>query len=233
MDEADVEKAVSGDTLEFRVRALRKELDEGDRSRFVEITLPRFRIVVTLKKTDYAIPEMGVAVKSRGFRITNVGRGNVPAQAPAGTAVHRADYRKMRDYLFRTRNEKTFPSERLSKRIGDAIRSHLEGRRASSGEHVIYVAPLSPVANEVWAYWETERRLLRVASDVDLENEAVWEHEALAVRLFDVDQQVVVSLSEVPGSNAYLTRDQVGRALYNCVILGQKRTVQVDQAAAD
>ena len=44
----------------------------------------------------------------------------------------------------------------------------------------------------------------------------------LAVDLFDVDEQVVVSLDEVGGSNAYLTRDQVGRALYNCIVLGRR-----------
>ncbi len=40
--------------------------------------------------------------------------------------------------------------------------------------------------------------------------------------IYDIDEQVVVSLQEVPGSNAYLTRDQVGRALYNCMILGKR-----------
>ena len=50
----------------------------------------------------------------------------------------------------------------------------------------------------------------------------MWEHEDLAVKMYDLDEQVVVSLDEVAGSNAYLTRDQVGRALYNCVVLGKR-----------
>ena len=45
--------------------------------------------------------------------------------------------------------------------------------------------------------------------------------EELRQRL-DIDEQTVVSLDEVAGSNAYLTRDQVGRALFNCIVLGKR-----------
>ena len=34
--------------------------------------------------------------------------------------------------------------------------------------------------------------------------------------------QTVVSLDEAAGSNAFLTRDQIGRALFNCVVLGRR-----------
>ena len=44
----------------------------------------------------------------------------------------------------------------------------------------------------------------------------------MAVDLYDIDEQVVVSLDEVAGSNAYMTRDQVGRALFNCIVLGRR-----------
>jgi hypothetical protein len=32
----------------------------------------------------------------------------------------------------------------------------------------------------------------------------------------------VVSLDEVAGSNAYMTRDHVGRILFNCIVLGRR-----------
>jgi len=67
--------------------------------------------------------------------------------------------------------------------------------------------------------------LLYFASDIDLSNPAVWQHETLLARLFDVDQQVVVSPAEAPGSNRFLTRYQVSRALFNCVVLGQRVSV--------
>jgi hypothetical protein len=87
------------------------------------------------------------------------------------------------------------------------------------------VAPLSPVANELWVFIENKKLLVRYASDIDLEDPAMWEHQPLAVRTYDILNQTVVSLNEVPGSNAFLTRDHVGRALYNCVILGQRVVV--------
>ena len=83
-------------------------------------------------------------------------------------------------------------------------------------------APLSPVANEVWVYWENRKLLIRFASDIDLTNPAVWEHESLMVKTWDTLNQVVVSLDEAAGSNAFLTRDQIGRALYNCIVLDRR-----------
>ncbi len=90
----------------------------------------------------------------------------------------------------------------------------------------MHFAPLSRIANEAWVFWENGRLLIRFASDIDLAHPAVWQHEELAVDLYDLDEQVVVSLEEVAGSNAYLTRDQAGRALYNCVILGRRVVLQ-------
>jgi hypothetical protein len=90
------------------------------------------------------------------------------------------------------------------------------------GRQIAYLAPLSPVANEAWVYLENQKLLVRFASDIDLINPDVWKHEALMVRTWDVRNQVVVSLDEAAGSNAFMTRDQIGRALYNCVILGQR-----------
>jgi hypothetical protein len=45
------------------------------------------------------------------------------------------------------------------------------------------------------------------------------------VKTWDVLNQVVVSLDESAGSNAFMTRDQIGRALYNCLVLGQRLEV--------
>jgi hypothetical protein len=42
---------------------------------------------------------------------------------------------------------------------------------------------------------------------------------------FDLDQQVVVSHEEALGSNRFLTRYQVSRTLFNCLIFGQRITV--------
>ena len=78
------------------------------------------------------------------------------------------------------------------------------------------------MANELWVFWEAGRVLLYFVSDLDLANPYVWEYQELSARIYDVAEQVVVTLQETPGSNAFLTRDQVGRALYNCIVLGRR-----------
>jgi hypothetical protein len=81
------------------------------------------------------------------------------------------------------------------------------------------------VANEIWAFWEAGRKLFYFASDIDLANPAVWQHQSLMAHIYDLDEQVVVSHEEAPGSNRFLTRYQVSSALFNCVLLGDRITV--------
>ena len=224
MDESDVEKQSGEPDFPFWVRRADAPLDPGDRSALATILLPRMGIEVKVKKADYAIEELGLAVKSKGFRIVNVARVPVPAAPPPGTAVVPVEYAAMKDYLFRTRTQAEFPDEAMFERLRVALREHLgldPGQR-EAGRHVVHVAPLSPVANELWVFLENRKLLVRFSSDVDLENPEMWAHQVLGVRTCDVLTQTVVSLDEAAGSNAFLTRDQIGRALFNCVVLGRR-----------
>jgi hypothetical protein len=227
MDEGDVEKAAGIREFPFWVRPLDVKLDAGDRSQIAEIILPQVGIVAQVKKTDYAIEELGVEVKSPSFRIVNVGRIGVSAALPQECKAVVADYAEMKSYLFRTRAQAEFPDEVLFERLRKALREHfgLDPNEREAGEHVVHVAPLSPVANELWVFVENKKMLVQFSSDLDLENPALWEHQSMVVRTYDIVNQTVVSLHEAPGSNAFLTRDQVGRALYNCVILGRRLVV--------
>ena len=229
MDESDVEKQSGEPDFPFWVRRADAPLDPGDRSALATILLPRMGIEVKVKKADYAIEELGLAVKSKGFRIVNVARVPVPAAPPPGTAVVPVEYAAMKDYLFRTRTQAEFPDEAMFERLRVALREHfgLDPGQREAGEHVVHVAPLSPVANELWVFVENKKLLVWFASDVDLENPETWEHQTLGVRTYDILDQTVVSLAEAAGSNAFLTRDQVGRALYNCIVLGRRLEVVV------
>ena len=142
-------------------------------------------------------------------------------------AVVAAGYAEMKDYLFRTRAQAEFPDEALFERLRAALREHfgLDPNGREAGEHVVHVAPLSPVANELWVFVENKKLLVQFSSDIDLENPELWDHQSLVVRTYDILNQTVVSLHEAPGSNAFLTRDQVGRALYNCVVLGRRLVI--------
>lgn len=234
VDEADVEKEADADANEgaregakpfiFWVRRLDVKLDEGDRSVIGELLLPQFGICVKVKKADYAIEDLGIEVKSKGFRIINVARAAMPAEPPPGAAVVNLDYEQMRQYLFSMRTHARFPDEALSERLRVAVRKYynLDPEKNEPGEYLIYLAPMSPVANELWVFLENRKILIRFASDIDLEEPAMWTHQILGIRTYDIQRQTVVSLDEVAGSNEFLTRDQVGRALFNCVVLGRR-----------
>ena len=58
--------------LEFRYGWLHPELDEGDRSQFIELFIPPLNYLVVLKKADYAVPEMDLEIRNEGFRIYRV-----------------------------------------------------------------------------------------------------------------------------------------------------------------
>jgi hypothetical protein len=230
LDEAEVEQMVGAKRFVFWVRRLEPRLDPGDRSVLGEILLPQLGLTVKVKKADYTIEELGAVVKSRNFRIVQITRGPVPAQAPQPCSVVEVDMKEMRDYLFRTRNQRESPDPALIERLRVALREQaaresLLSTNAPAGEQVVHLAPLSPVANEAWVFWEAGRKLFYFASDIDLANPAVWQHQTLMVRIFDLDEQVVVSHEEAPGSNRFLTRYQVSRALFNCVVLGHRITV--------
>lgn len=224
LDESDIEQRADGSAFDMWVRRLDVKLDEGDHSEFAEIDLPLLGIAVRVKKADYTSEDLGVDVKSKGFRIVNVARTDLPAEPPAGSAVVTVPVAEMKDYLFRTRSQAEFPDAAMLARLRMALLQHLglDPEKREAGEQIVHIAPLSPVANELWVFWENKKMLIRFASDIDLENPAMWEHQTLAIRTYDILTQTVVSLNEAPGSNEFLTRDQVGRALFNCVILGQR-----------
>jgi hypothetical protein len=234
MDESDIEKVASLKDVTFRVRPVHPKLDAGDRSELAEITFVDFGVSVQVKKANYTIEELAAVISNDTFKITRVSRDVADGD---GREV-KADYAEMRDYLFRTRKDAQFPEGELLMRMRLAARKELKkhiesiGAPMPEGVQVIHLAPLSPVANEAWVLWESGRILIRFASDIDLANPEVWEHEDLAVRIYDIERQVVVSLDEVPGSNAFMTRDQVGRALYNCIILGKRIEVNPKEAEA-
>jgi hypothetical protein len=233
LDENDVDRLAGTQEFPFWVRMLDAPLDKGDHSLRAEIVMPLVGVAVTVKKPDYRIDELNLAVTSGAFRITGVSKIGIPDKPLPEHRVVNVAYAEMRAYLFRTREEATFPDEALTDRLRVAVRKEmgLQPQARTPGRQIAHLAPLSPVANEAWVYLENHKLLVRFASDIDLVNPAVWAHEALMVKTWDVQSQVVVSLDEAAGSNAFMTRDQIGRALYNCIVLGQRLEVANPAAA--
>jgi len=237
LDEMDVAAATRSTNGTVWVRSLKPELDEGDQSCFAEILLPVIGVKAVLKMANYRIEEQGLDVQSDGYKVIRVTRVKWADERDDSWWPVKLDGAELRHYLFNRRGSVTFPNAELIERLRVAVRRQVlqhqqdKGRALPTGDRVIHLASLSPVANECWVFWEEGRLLLHFSSDLDLANPVIWEHEELSATLYDIDEQVVVSLQEVPGSNAYLTRDQVGRALYNCIVLGRTYTVSPpDQA---
>jgi hypothetical protein len=227
LDEAEVERVSKDKELIFWVRKLEPTLDAGDRSLFAEVLLPQFGLRLKLKKTDYTIEELHTQVHSSNFKITQVLHEPANETSDKNYTVVTENIKDVIDHLFSTRNQREYPDTALLERMREALRKEFAKDSSSltnvlSGEQIVHLAPLSPVANEAWVFWETGHKLLHFASDIDLANPAVWQHESLMVRTFDLDQQVVFSHQEAPGSNRFLTRYQVSRALFNCIVLGER-----------
>jgi hypothetical protein len=236
LDESDLDRLSGVTNFPFWIRMTGESLDKGDRSQVAEIVIPLVGTLVKVKKPDYRIDELNLAVTGSTFRITNVSKIGIPGEPLPSHRVVNVSYSEMRDYLFRTRAEVTFPDAALLERLRVAVHTEMGMHPAahSPGRQIVHIAPLSPVANEIWVYWENRRILIRFASDIDLLNPAMWAHETLMVKTWDVTTQVVVSLDEAAGSNAFMTRDQIGRALYNCIVLGQRlEATNPDQSSKD
>jgi hypothetical protein len=114
----------------------------------------------------------------------NVARVPVPAEPPPGTVVVEIDPAAMREYLFRTRAQAEFPDAGDDrKRLRVALREHLgldPEHRRKPAEQVVHVAPLSPVANELWVFWENEENAHPVLLGHRSGEPEMWEHQTWA-----------------------------------------------------
>lgn len=213
--------------LEFRYRQLEPELDDGDRSRFIELIIPQLNYLLILKQSDYDLPELGMVIRNEGFRIYRVETFD---QTPARVSDMRTvsmNKQALIEHLFATRWQKEFPDDALMERLRTALREQYQDvlEIKVDGPQTVYVAPISKVSNELFVFWENARRLIRFSSDSDLTNPGLWDAEKLGVRMYSLEEAVVVSHAEAAGSNAYVTRDWAARALFNCIVFGQRQVI--------
>lgn len=207
--------------IDFWIREVTPELDAADRSRYVEILVPRLSYRLLLKRADYEVPEMALRIENKGFRVLRTEKYTEPPAAPEAFQVIQLPKRETVEYLFATRNQADYPDEAMRERMRQALREQL-GPASSQEAQTFYLAPLSPVSNDLWVFWESGGKLIRFSSDTDLTSKAYWAYEKLGVRVYDLKENIVVSLTEAAGSNAYVTRDWAARALFNCIVFGQR-----------
>lgn len=230
LDEADIEKYLDSSKFVFKVRLLSPKLDEGDKSRYAEIYIPFWEISVKVKKSDYMIEEINKKIKSNGFKVVNVSRiPNGELTSSEFTTVE-LDINEMMKYLEETRSKTEFPDEKLLNRMKTAFEQQfisLKKHELTKAVHddqqdIIHIAPLSPVGNDIWAFWESGKMIIHCTSDIDITNHEVWAQGYSTFHCYDAYNNTVLSLSETKGSNELFTRNQVGRVLYNCMVLGRR-----------
>ncbi|WP_309385346.1 hypothetical protein [Cerasicoccus frondis] len=216
----------STDSVVIAYRELHPETDESDKSRFAEVIVPLARTRVMLKQADYSIEELDIEVKNQRYNVVNVIFDPQLEWDHNDYLVQVFTLDEVFDWLHETRNDILFPNQELLKMIRDEVREEVGAERPDlvkpEEPQIVFLAPISPVINEVWIYWESGHHLVHFTSDDDLGDIDTWRSELHHVELFDLKSDVVVSPIEKPGSNAYITKDWAGRVLFNCNVLGAK-----------
>lgn len=223
-DQSYVLEAGKLDTLEVWARRLHPRLDAGDRSEFAELWIPAVNTRVELKRSDYTIPEMNLAVVDRSFKVKRVTRQLRPPAARSNYQVRGYALSEVRDHLFATRANRVPLSETLRTAARKLIFEYLKKAHPApfTEEQVLYVAPASSVCNDLWAFWETGRKIMLFSADLDLSDPGFAQLSQLRLEVIDLDKDVVASTREVPGSNAFVTKDWVGRLFFNCILYGER-----------
>jgi hypothetical protein len=227
LDETALLTIDNASDIEILVRSVTPKLDEGDGSQFCELLVPQLSFLLILKKADYEVPEMSLRIENREFRVLRAEKyENLPAPRESYEAI-RLPKKEILAYLYATRNKSEYPDPAMRERMRRALREQLNatGIVGRAEAQTYYIAPISRVSNDLWVFWESGGKIIRFSSDTDLLSKAYWEYEKLGVHVYDLREHVVVSLAEVPGSNAYVTRDWAARVLFNCVVFGQRLTI--------
>jgi hypothetical protein len=212
------------DTIEVWARRLHPRLDSDDQSEFAELWIPAVNTRVELKRSEYKVPEMNLEVIDRSFKVKRVTRQLRPPVSPSNYQVGRYALAEVQDHLFATRSNRVPVSDNLRAAARNLIIDYLNKTHPApfTEDQVLHVAPVSPVCNDFWVFWETGRKIMLFSADMDLSSPGFSQLSQLRLQVIDLDKDVVASTKEVPGSNAFVTKDWVGRLFFNCILYGER-----------
>jgi hypothetical protein len=230
-DQSYILEADKLDTLEVWARPLHPVLDAEDRSEFAEFWIPAVNMRVEMKRSDYKVPEMNLDIVDRSFKVKGVARQPHPPAPRSNYQVASFARTEVRDHLFATRTNRVALNENLRLTARKLIAEYLSKAHPApfTEDQVLHIAPISPVCNDLWTFWETGRKIMLFSADMDLSNPGFSQLSQLRMEVIDLDKDVVTSTKEVPGSNAFVTKDWVGRLFFNCILYGERVVRTADE----
>jgi len=210
--------------IEILVKENSYSKDLDNKSTRYELIIPDLNLGIDLIKANYKIQELDLQITNSSFKVVAV---NPDFREPITNSEFKVKYLskgKIMKHLFQNRYKPTVLSGYVKTNIYNSLvkLSKLELGHHLKKEHIFYVGPLSDYSNDIWIFWETERKLVKLSSASDYTSKAYWQLLPVFVKIYDLDSDVVVSLSEVSGSNAYITKSFAGRIMFNCIVNGKK-----------
>lgn len=209
--------------LEVYFRTVERPLDAGDESEFGELFFPAIQMLVELKRSDYHIDEIDHAVRDEFFKVRRVQRAAtapVPLDEYRTTVVNRDELREW----FSTKSHAAPPlADALRRRLRDTLLKHqFDQQWDDASVHIFYVSPLSPVSNDIWVLHENTNQLLQFSADMDVSHHHTWDKLNLRLKFHQLDPNLILTPDRERTEANELNKDFIGRALFNCVVLGNR-----------
>ena len=219
--------------LEFMVKQTDYAKDSGSHSVRYEVIIPDLNLGIDLVRANYRIEELGLPVTNDSFKIVAVYPNLREPGTNEGFAVRILEENRVFSELLKQRNTKSPPPARMMQKLRKSLNTlaQLELGHVTDTSQTFYIGPLSQFSNDIWIFWETGKKLIRFSSATDFTTDGYWQLLPLFTKVYDLDTDVVTSLEEVSGSNAYITKSWAGRIMYNCIVDGVKLVVSPAQGA--
>ena len=189
-----------------------------------ELIIPDLNLGIDLTKANYKIQELDLQITNSSFKVVAVNPDFREPVTNKEFQVRLLSEAKLFKQLFKSRYRPAELSGYVKTNIYNSLvkLTKLELGHPLKKKHIFYVGPLSDYSNDIWVLWGSERKLVKFSSASDYTSKAYWQLLPVFVKIYDLDSDVVVSLSEVSGSNAYITKSFAGRIMFNCIVDGKK-----------
>ena len=204
--------------------------DSNDASSVYIVYVPDVQIKILLKKSLYHIEEFDATVSNDCYKIIAFQHQQ---KSPGTNSLN--DYVRIdlleddvRRIVFENRNQSCTPSPWLLNKIESALRPLIARELPTNAvvDETFFIAPLSPYSNSILIFWSTAKKMLQFSSDADYTSELYWDMLPMNCEVFDMKGDVVTSLQNALGSNAYVTKNWIGRILYNCIVDGYQLSIK-------